>query len=283
MQKKSMRIMSDYVYIAIASFILAFAVNFFLVPSKISTGGLSGVGNILLYIFNIPLSVTTLAFNAVLFVFGYRMLERGAVVKTVFGILFLSLFLELTSFLPTYTEDRLISAVFGGILAGLGVGMCVFRDASTGGSDFAALMINKRFPHIPIAWIIMTIDAVVILASGIAFRDYTVMFYSVISMYIAGKVTDFMLVRGDFAKNVFIISKKPQVIAEEVMRVMQRGVTGLYGKGFYSDEDRTVLMCIVRSREVSTLVDIAKKIDKDAFTVVSDVKKVLGEGFQSRG
>ncbi len=280
MQKNRTRLISDYLHILLASFILAFAVNFFLVPSKISTGGVSGIGTVLYYILGIPVSLTTLAVNAVLFVFGYRMLRRSSIVKTAVGIVFLSLFLELTSYFGAYGEDRLISAVFGGILAGIGVGMCVLRDASTGGSDFAALMINKMFPHISVAGIIMLIDAVIILASGIAFRDYTVMFYSVISLYIAVKVTDFILVRGDFAKSVYIISKKPQEIADEVMRFMERGVTGLYGKGFYSSDDITVLMCVVRSREVAALVGIAKRIDKNAFTVVSDVRKVLGEGFR---
>ena len=273
------RLLTDYLYIALASFILAFAVNFFLVPSKISTGGISGLGTVLYYTLGIPVSVTTLLANAVLFVFGYRMLKRSSVVKTVFGILFLTVFLEVTTLFGSFGEDKLISAVFGGTLAGLGVGMCVSRDASTGGSDFAALMINKLFPHISVAGVIFIIDAVIILVSGIAFRDYTVMFYSVIALYIANKVTDFMLVRGDFAKAVYIITKKSDEIAKRIMSEMERGVTGIYGKGYYKGMDTTVLLCIVRSREVSRLVGIAKTEDKAAFTIVSDVKKVLGEGF----
>jgi len=273
------RLLTDYLYIALASFILAFAVNFFLVPSKISTGGISGLGTVLYYTLGIPVSVTTLLANAVLFVFGYRMLKRSSVVKTVFGILFLTVFLEVTTLFGSFGEDKLISAVFGGVLAGLGVGMCVSRDASTGGSDFAALMINKLFSNISVAGVIFIIDAVIILVSGIAFRDYTVMFYSVIALYIANKVTDFMLVRGDFAKAVYIITKKSDEIAKRIMSEMERGVTGIYGKGYYSRNDTVVLLCVVRSREVSRLVGIAKTEDKDAFTIVSDVKKVLGEGF----
>lgn len=273
------RLVIDYLYIAAASFTLAFAVNFFLVPSKISTGGVSGLGTVLYYTMGVPVSVTTLVVNAVLFIFGYRTLKRTSVVKTVAGILFLTVFLEVTTLFGSFGEDKLISAVFGGFFAGLGVGMCVERDASTGGSDFAALMINKAFPHISVASIIMLIDAVIILVSGITFRDYTVMFYSAIALYIASKVTDFMLVRGDFAKAVYIISKKSDEIAGHIMGQMERGVTGIYGKGYYSGMDTTVLLCIVRSREVSKLVGIAKSADKEAFTIVSDVKKVLGEGF----
>lgn len=281
MNKKSgfNKLAVDYLYIAFASFTLAFAVNFFLVPSKISTGGLSGLGTVLYYKFGIPVSVTTLVANAVLFVFGYRTLKRTSVIKTVAGILFLTVFLEITTIFGTFGEDRLISAVFGGVLAGFGVGLCVEREASTGGSDFAALMVNRTFPHISVAAVIFIIDAFIILVSGIVFRDYTVMFYSVISLYIANKVTDFMLVRGDFAKAVYIISKKSDEIADRIMKEMERGVTGINGKGYYTGTDTTLLLCIVRSREVSRLVGIAKSTDKNAFTIVSDVKKVLGEGF----
>ena len=273
------RLVVDYLYIVLASFILAFAINFFLLPGKISTGGISGLGTVLYYKLGVPVSVTTLTLNSILFVFGYRTLKRTSVIKTLAGILFLTLFLEVTTFFGSAGEDKLISSVFGGVLAGVGVGMCVEREASTGGSDFAALMINKAFPNVSVAGIIFVIDAVIIFVSGVAFRDYTVMFYSAIALYFASKVTDFMLVRGDFAKAVYIISGMSDEIAKRIMSEMERGVTGLYGKGYYTDNDTNVLLCVVKSREVSRLVETAKSIDRNAFTIVSDVRKVLGEGF----
>ena len=185
----------DYLYIAVGSFVLAFAINFFLVPFKISTGGVSGVGTVLYYLMNIPLSVTTLVINAVLFFFGYKTLRKSGIAKTVAGIVLLSLFLEFTENFGYYREDMLIAAVFGGILVGVGVGLVVLKDASTGGSDFAALILHKAIPHISVATFILLIDTLVIVASGIVFKDYTIMFYSVISLYISSKVTDFILVR----------------------------------------------------------------------------------------
>ena len=160
--EKAKKIAVDYLYIAIGSFILAFGINYFLVPMKISTGGVSGIGTVLYYFFSIPLSVTTLVINAVLFVCGYRLLRKSAIVKTLAGILFLSLFLEITARFGEYTEDMLIASIFGGILVGAGVGLTVLRGASTGGSDFAALMIHKLVPHISIATIIMIIDGIVL-------------------------------------------------------------------------------------------------------------------------
>lgn len=274
------KIITDYLYIATGAFILAFAINCFFVPLKISTGGVSGIGTVMYYFFNIHLSVTTLVINAVLFVLGYRMLRKSAIAKTVAGVLFLSLFLEITEKFGTYSEDMLIAAVFGGVLVGVGVGITVLKGASTGGSDFAALMLNKLMPHISVATFILIIDGLVIAAMGFAFENYTITFYSVISLYIASKVTDFIIVRGDWAKSVYIISKKHVEIADEIMHNMERGVTGIYSKGFYNNEDNMMLMCIVKSREIPKLLGRVKRLDKNAFTIISEVREVHGEGFK---
>ena len=270
----------DYLYIAAGSFLIAVGVNFFLVPCKISTGGVSGVGMVLYHLFGIPLSVTTLAINAVLFFFGYQTLRGEAVAKTVAGIVFLSLFLEITGRFGSYQEDLLISSVFGGILTGVGVGLTVLKNASTGGSDFAALMLHRLIPHISVANFLLLIDSLVILASGIVFKNYTIMFYSVISVYIGSKVTDFLLVQGEYAKSVYVISKKSEEIADWVMTELERGVTGIYSKGLYHKVDGMMLLCIVRSKEIPKLISKIKELDADAFTVISEVREVHGEGFK---
>lgn len=162
---------------------------------------------------------------------------------------------------------------------GVGVGLVVMRDGSTGGSDYAALILNRIFPHVSIATFILVIDTAVILLSGIVFRNFSIMLYSVISLYISTKVTDFLLIRGDFAKSVTVISPESEQIAAEIMEKMERGVTGFYTHGFYTERDGKSLVCIVRSREVSTVLGIVEKYDRAAFTYISDVRKVRGEGF----
>ena len=277
--KKTLRGVLDYLQIAVGSFLVALGVNFFLVPCKISTGGISGLGTILYYFFGIPLSLTVFVVNVVLFLIGYRLLERASVIRTGAGILFLSLFLELTDGLLVYSEDLLIASVFGGILVGAGVGLTVLKDASTGGSDFLALMLHKLVPHISVAGFMLLIDSVVIAVSGLAFRNYTVMLYSVISLYICSKVADLLLVRGEYAKSVLIISRENEKIAAEIMQDMERGVTGIYSRGFYGGKDGMMLMCIVRSKELPHLMGKIERIDKNAFTVISEVRQVVGAGF----
>lgn len=280
--KRALGNVLDYFQIAIGSFLVALGVNFFLVPCKISTGGVSGLGTIFYYFWNIPISLTVLIVNVVLFLVGYRLLKRESVIRTGAGILFLSLFLELTEGWLLYSEDLLIASVFGGILVGVGVGLTVLKDASTGGSDFLALMLHKTIPHVSVAGFMLLIDAVIIAVSGLAFRNYTIMFYSVISLYICAKVTDMILVHGEYAKSVLIISKEYERIAAEIMEDMDRGVTGIYSRGFYGGKDGMTLMCIVRSKELPHLMEKIERIDQNAFTVISEVRQVVGAGFGKR-
>lgn len=280
--KKTLQGILDYLQIAVGSFLVALGVNFFLVPCKISTGGVSGLGTIFYYFFGIPLSLTVFVVNMVLFLIGYRLLKRASIIRTGAGILFLSLFLELTEGLLVYSEDLLIASVFGGILVGAGVGLTVLKDASTGGSDFLALMLHKLVPHISVAGFMLLIDSIVIAVSGLAFRNYTVMLYSVISLYICSKVADLLLVRGEYAKSVLIISRENERIAAEIMQDMERGVTGIYSRGFYGGKDGMMLMCIVRSKELPHLIERIERLDKNAFTVISEVRQVVGAGFGKR-
>lgn len=270
----------DYICIVAGSFVLAFSINFFLVPQKISTGGVSGVGTVLLYVFNIPLSVTVLALNALLFLFGYKFLKKSSLVKTVSGIVFLSVFLEFTKPFGAYSDDIFIASVFGGIIAGIGVGLTISREASTGGSDFAALMLRRFFPHVSLARIILVIDFFVIILSGVIFKNYTVMLYSLVSLYIGTKVADMILVSGDYAKSVMIISDKTDEISEFILSDMNRGVTGIYSRGYYKKSDGMMLMCIVRSKEIPRLLNKIKQIDFNSFIIISEVREVHGAGFR---
>ena len=268
--------------IVLGSFILALGVNLFLTPNKISSGGISSIGTILFHLFGVKMSVTNLALNAVLFLLGFKYLGREAVVKTVIGILALTASLEVTSYLPTYSEDMLLSTVVGGVLVGLGVGLVVRQNASTGGSDFAALVIRRFLPHVSLASIILVLDCAVIIASGIVFRSVTVTIYSVIAMYISSRVTDAVVVFGNKAKAVQIFSDHNEEIADYVMKEFERGATGIHCRGMYSGSEKLMLLCVLSPKELPLLVRTIKQIDPTAFIIINDAKEVLGEGFNLR-
>ena len=269
----------DYSLILVGTLILAIGLNVFLVPMKLSAGGIGTIGTVLLYFFGIPLSVTNLALNLLLFLVGFKVLGRDSVIKTIVGMVLLSLFLEITSRMPVPELDIIIATIMGGALVGLGVGLVIRVGGSSGGSDFLGLMIRKRVPHISVATIILTIDLIIILIAGICFKDFIVAFYSALCMFISSMVSDRIIDVGKEAKSIYITSQKNEQIKEIILTDFERGVTEVYTQGGYSKSKRLMLLCVVSPKEAPRLVKRIKSIDSRAFIIISDARLVLGEGF----
>lgn len=283
MKQRIGRAIWDWGLIAVGCAILALGMSTFMVPNRISSGGVGTLSTVLLYLFDLPLSVTTIAINAVLLLLGFRYLTKKAIVRTVIGVLLFSAFLELCAYFPVYTEDVLMATLGGGVLVGLGVGLVVRQDGSTGGSDFAALMLRRFFPHLSTARLILLIDCAIIALSGLVFRSLTVTLYSLVSMFVCSKVADLVLLHGTEAKSVYILSDKAEEISSLVIRDFSRGVTGVYSRGVYSERDRMMLLCVVSPKEMPRLIRAVRQLDHAAFIIISDVREVVGEGFVSQG
>lgn len=280
--KKALPYIIDFLFIIVGCFILALGINMFLTPNKISSGGVSTIGTILLHMFNVKMSITNIACNVILFALGFRYLGKYAIIKTATGIIALTGFLELTSYFPVFTDDMMLATIVGGVLVGIGIGLVVRRDASTGGSDFASLIIKRFIPHISLATIILIIDCTVILISGIVFKSVTITIFSVISMYISSRVTDYIVTLGNNAKSIQIFSDKNEEMASYIMEKFERGVTGVHCKGMYSQNEKIMLLCIVSPKELPRLINAIRKFDKRAFIIINDAREVLGEGFKSK-
>lgn len=274
------KMLTDFVILTTGCILLAVSINVFLVPYKISAGGISAIGTILLYLFGIKMSLTNLIFNVALFVFGYKYLGKGAVIKTAFGIILLSIFLEITSYIPQYMENETISVLSGGILMGAGVGMIVKIGASTGGSDFAGLILKKFLPHITPARLILIIDVVIVIMSGMVFKSYTVTVYSLITLFVSSLITDKIITLGDNAKMLQIFSKENKKISNHILNQFERGVTGVRCIGMYTHEESCMLLCVITPKELPIYMNMIKNYDKEAFVIVSNVHEVIGEGFK---
>ena len=274
------KVIKNYVGSILGTFLVAFGINVFLLPHKLSTGGINGIGTVLKYLFNIPLSVTNIVLNAFLFVLGYRLLGKNSIIKNVVGIILLTIFLEITSYLPKIETDIFTAFVSGSIFVGGGIGLTVRQGASTGGSDFLAIMLNKKMPHISISKIIFIIDSFIVLVSGIIFKSFSVTVYSLTALYLASKISDYLLTLGENAKSIYIFSDKNDDIAKIILTKMERGVTAIKAKGMYVGKDREVLFCAVTPKELPEIVSIVKQNDENAFLIINDVHKILGEGFK---
>jgi len=280
------KIIIDYLLITLGCSMLAYSVIAFWAPLGLVTGGISGLGIIIEnyttaagFRFPIPIWLTNLVLNFPLFIIGYRILDKRYFYRSAYGYLVLTLTLYLMRFFPAPPADIMLSAIFGGVIAGVGIALVFRANATTGGSTLIATIINKwAFPHFSIAKILFVVDSTIILFGLLTFGPIATM-YAVIAVFICSKVTDAVLEGVSFAKAAFIISKDSDIIAEKILKDMQRGVTSVSSKGMYTKTEQPMLMCIVSAKQLVELKQLVQETDKKAFVIVADVREVLGEGF----
>lgn len=274
----------EIITLSIGCFIMSVGLNMFLEPYTIASGGLTGLAIVLKSLFNTPLWLINLVFNIPLFIFGVKILGKSDATKTLIGILLLTFFLGFTQPLTTAfnTDDVLLSAIAGGIVVGISLGMLFRIDASTGGTELACLILNKIFPSISISVFMFIIDGIVILLAGIVSRNIETALYAAISLYISVKISDAIVEGFDFSKSFIIVTEKSKVIGDSIMDNLGRGITFLEGRGGYSNEKKDVLLVVVSRREEVNLKKLVNEIDPMAFIIINNAHEVLGEGFSKK-
>lgn len=268
----------NYFFIIIGTTILALGINMFYEKQHIVTGGVTGLAIVIKNFTGIDLSITNLILNIPLFLLGLKIKGKDFGGKTLFATIFLSIALTYTKFVPSITSDLLLACIFGGIFSGVGLGLVFAAFATTGGTDLAASIIQHFAKHLSVSKIMFVLDAIIIMIGFVVFGAEKTM-YAIISVYIAVKVIDGILEGINFSKAAFIISDKYQQISDELMVQLDRGVTGLDGRGMYTNVEKKVLFCVVSKKQIIKLKDIVRNFDESAFIIVADVREVLGEGF----
>lgn len=277
-----LEIISDwksYIIIALGSAICALAFNMFLVPNKIAPGGVSGVATVLYHQFGFPVGVTMLVINIPLFLMGFRYLGGPFGIKTFYATILMSLFTDLMTGLPLLTDNPLLAAVFGGIILGVGLGLTIYCNSTTGGTDLLAMLIHRLLPHLTVGRILLFIDFLVVTYAAVSFKNYELGLYAVITIFLAARMIDEIIEGADHAKGIFIISQEQEAIARKLLD-RDRGVTAFHGRGMWTGTDREILLCIIRNREIPRVKRVIREIDPDAFVFVTQVSEVLGEGFK---
>lgn len=276
--------MVDYLLIIVGTTLLALAINSFFDPLELVTGGVTGFSIVLkeltknVIVGGIPIYITNIVVNVPLFIVALVIRGKDFGVRSLFATFYLSFALYYTEFAPAATNNILLGSVFGGALAGIGLGLVFGAFATTGGTDLLASIIQYFLKHISVARIMLGVDAVII-ALGVYVFGVEKGMYAIIAVYISVHVIDSILEGISFSKAAFIISEHNQEIAAKLLEVLDRGVTGLFGRGHYTKQEKEVLLCVVSKREIVRLKEIVKDYDEKAFVIVADVREVLGEGF----
>lgn len=264
----------------IGCFIMACGTSFFLLPNQLSSGGFAGLATISYYLLKIPLGTTIFVLNIPLFVLGYIRIGKKFFVKTLLGTTFLSVFIDILDHFPPLTEDRFLACVYGGIAMGIGTAIILKSNSSTGGTDLLSYIIRSYRPHYRSSSLIVGVDIIIVTLNVIFFRDIEIGLYSAITIYLMGKMIDIIFEGIYFTKMMFIISDKYEKIAKEIGSKIDRGSTGIYAKGMYTNQEKMMLLCVGSRNEVAKIKQIAVSVDKKAFIIILNAREAWGKGFK---
>ena len=281
--KKNKDILIQYIGLIIACMIMAVGLNMFLVPKTIAPGGLSGLSVVISKLTGFPVSNILFTISTPLLLFSVKILGKKDAIKTFIGMAILTLSLKVTEPLSTIslTDNTLLAAISGSILVGLSLGILFRIDASTGGTDLIALMLNRIIPSIPVSKCLSMIDGTVVVLAGVVNMNFETGLYSAIALYIMVKIIDTITAGFDYAKAFFIITERKDVLQEAIIE-LNRGITILDAKGGYTNEDKNVMLVVVNQKKQEVaLKKMVKELDEKSFIIVTDVYEVLGKGFKS--
>ena len=281
-----------YLMISIGLLMYAFAWTALLIPAKMVGGGTGGLGTIIYYATSdaagqggIPVGVTYLVANIILLIFGFWIIGPRFGAKTIYAIIFTSVVLtifqeKIPPDLVGLENDKLLSAILGGGLAGVGIGMCFSVGGSSGGTDIIAMIINK-YRNISYGKVIMFCDFIIIGCSYFIGNGISTVIYSYVIVAVSGYMLDTVLAGNRQSSQILIVSKNYKAIAEHISTELKRGVTLIDGEGWYTKEPIKIVMVVCRKNETSSLFRIIKEFDSQAFITVGSVMGVYGLGFEA--
>lgn len=296
--RKKLTLSIDFLYITFGCLVAGTAIDIFLIPYKIAPGGITGIATVIFYLTNsrIPVGAIILLLNVPLLISSMKLIGKSFFYKTIYGTIMLSVFIDVLEpftkmFADNYLRnladfsagsDLLLYSIFGGTMMGIGLGIVFRAGSTTGGTDLAAQLVHHYLPYFTVGQILMVIDAIVVVFAAVAFKSFLLGLYAIVTIFISSRLIDTVLVGVDYAKAVFIISDKSELISQKIITDIDRGVTGLKGTGMYTGTDKQVLLCVLDHTQIPRLKSLVKSIDGEAFVIMTDVREVFGEGFVSR-
>ena len=256
----------------------------FLSPAGLNAGGISGLAAVIVALINrdgaipfLTIGLLTIVFNLPLFAIGGLRIGKRFFFGSLLGLCVSSLVMDNLHF--AIEADPLLAAIYGGVIAGFGVGIVFYAGASTGGADIVVRLVKLKARNMNIGQIAMAFDAIVVALTGLVFHDISNALYTGITVFLCGKVMDTVVYGFDNSKTAMIITNEYEKIAHEVTEKLGRGATYLYSQGTYTMKDSKVVLVAVYPKQVAELKDIVVSIDPNAFVILQEAHQVLGDGF----
>lgn len=279
-RKTAMDLIKKYLVLIIGSLIYSAGLEIFLVPNNIIDGGIVGISIMASYLTGIPFGVYMLVLNLPFLYLGYKQIGKTFAISTIISIIALSIFSEFLEPVPQITQDYFLAAIFGGIIAGAGVGLVIRQGGSLDGTEITAIILDRK-TSFSVGEVVMFFNLFILGAAGFVFGWDKAM-YSLVAYFIISKMIDVVLKGLDESYAVMIVSDEYEEIADALMHRLGRGVTYLHGKGAYTGDDKQVLYCVVTRLEVVKLKEIALEKDETAFVTINPVHDIVGGRFKKK-
>lgn len=276
-KQEQVKRLKESLYVTLGAFILAISVNLIFLPNQIVAGGASGLSIVLNELFGWNVALTLYAINIPLLILCFLLLGKDVGLKTIYGSLINPFFIAITGSLPPLTNNIFLATLYGGVLTGIGLGLVFRGNASTGGSAIISQIVNKYF-KISLGVSVFVVDGFVIATALFVFTKDTVLF-SLISLFIIGRVIDRVQVGVLRSKNLFIISDKYEAIHQIFIKELDKGVTLLPIEGGYTQKQGKIIMTVIPEKEFMAIKEAILAIDETAFFVALDASEVNGRGF----
>lgn len=277
---KKRRIVMRALIIFIGAILVSVGLEIFLVPNKIIDGGVTGLSIMLSHLTGLKLGLFLFVLNLPFLIVGYKQIGKTFAISTLFGVAVMSVGTSLLLPVPSLTHDLLLSAVFGGIIVGIGVGLVIRAGGSLDGTEIVAILLTKKSPF-SVGEVVMFFNIFILGSAGFIFGWDRAM-YSLIAYYIAYKMIDLTMVGLDQSRSVYIISDNPDELGDALAAQLGRGITYLSGEGGYSGENKKVIFCVITRLEEAKLKSIVEEIDPSAFLAIGHIHDVSGGRFKKK-
>lgn len=276
-QSKVMRSFIEYGHIVVGATLVGLAYNMFLLPAKLAAGGISGISTLLFEIYELSPAYTQFLINIPIFLIGWLALGRDFSGKTLVGTFWVPFVIWLTASFPYTVTDPLLGAIYGGVVLGVGLGIVYRGNGSTGGTA-ALAQILKKFTGLSSGYSQLAVDGIVVIASLIVF-NLEITLFALMCIFITSKTIDFVQLRTSASKLIMIITEDEEKIQQLIQTKIDRGLTKVRSIGGFSEEERTMILCVAERSEAVLLKKILREREPSSFVVFIDASDILGRGF----
>lgn len=268
------------VRITIGALLYGMGISLFLDPNSLAPGGVVGISIILNRFSGISTGTLYFLINIPILILGFWKLGSRMLLRSLYAIVVNTVVTNILGQAQPVTTALIPAALAGSLLLGSGIAMVFRGGGTTGGMDIIVKILRKRYPHLKTGSLFLMMDISVVSISAVVFGDFDRAMYALITVFLTGRIIDYLLYGGDEAKLIFIVSDRAFIVAQAIMEEVNTGITFLKGQGAYHNKEKRIILCVIKKQTAPKVLEIVKQKDARAFTIISSATETFGEGYK---